>query len=564
MHLRRLTPSWSLLFALLAACEGTPGEPLPLPESCEEVENLRLQPGEGIALHGHAAGLLCVDPPAEDEEYLAVVVAATPDTLPFTATPHNIVRPSGPVAAPEAPRDPIRSSDDLHDRIREIESAELTPLVGTPSDARQPARAPPSPAARIPAVGDFLELNAQAESACADPLYRTGRVEAVSDRAIVVADTENPDNGFTASDFRHFAATFDTLVAPLAEQSFGEPTDLDGNGRTIIFFTIEVNRLTAPGSTGFSAGFFFARDLFPRSEPSGRLQPCEGSNEAEIIYLLVPDPAGSIAGNAQSRSFVAWITPAVMIHEYQHLLNAAVRLHHRQLTDWQERLWLNEGLSHIAEELLFYAASGLAPGGRIDFATLQAQGPSALEAIDRHQRFNLLRLHEFLNDPVRNSPFNQASQGTLPTRGAAWSFLRYAADRRGGDPAEFFRGLVSSPNRGIDNVAGAVGGRETLDEWLADWSTANFASDRIPGVAERHRHASWNFRSVFHEGLALPADPVPIFSLRTDVPFSRELTGGGAAYLRFGVAEGMEGSVAFRSRGGIPPTSLRVTLLRTR
>jgi len=71
-----------------------------------------------------------------------------------------------------------------------------------------------------------------------------GRVVAKSARAIVVADTGNPAGGFTDADYRGIAATFDTLVYPVDVRHFGEPTDLDNNGRSIIFYTRAVNELT--------------------------------------------------------------------------------------------------------------------------------------------------------------------------------------------------------------------------------------------------------------------------------------------------------------------------------
>jgi hypothetical protein len=69
----------------------------------------------------------------------------------------------------------------------------------------------------------------------------------------VVADTLNPAGGFTSEEYRDFGTRFDQLVYPLAVQTFGEPSDLDGNQRVIIFFTRAVNDLTRPGD-GFYVG----------------------------------------------------------------------------------------------------------------------------------------------------------------------------------------------------------------------------------------------------------------------------------------------------------------------
>ena len=566
------TSTLILALSLLAACDSTPSGPVGPPESCDETEPILIGPGESVTLHGSLAGLLCIEGSASAGEYLAIAVAATTNSLlSFTVIPRNTVRVSRPIAAPaRTPQqlhvegllpDDRLPNDRFHLELRELEQRELSHRVRVGGASEDfPRRSPRAP---IPREGDLLQLNAQAANACEEPSYRTGRVEAISERAIVVADTENPSGGFDASDFRHLAATFDTLIAPLAERNFGQPTDLDGNGRTIIFFTKEVNRLTDPGSASFTAGFFFSRDLFPRTD-TPRFAGCAHSNEGEIIYLLVPDPTGEVGGNVQERHFVQHIMPAIMIHEYQHLINAARRLHHLQLRNWEERPWLNEALSHIAEELLFFETSGLEPGGRISFSTLQAAGLQAFQAIDRHQRFNLLRYHQFLEDPEENSPYNDEVQPALATRGAAWNFLRYSADRRGGDQVDFFNGLVSAPEVGIDKLATALGGRPTFDQWLSDWSTANLASDRVARVTEWHRHPSWNFRSLFGPVTGLSRDPTPIIPLTAGSPESRHLTGGGAAYLRFGVGAGEEASLEFRSGDDAPPATFRVTVLRTR
>ena len=103
-------------------------------------------------------------------------------------------------------------------------------------------------------------------------------------------------------------------------------------------------------------GFFYGRDLFPLQAGNG-FPACAGSNYAEMFYMLAPDPAGPVNGNARSTAYVRNSTLGVVGHEFQHLISASRRLYVVQGvggTDWSEDAWLNEGLSHIAEELLFY------------------------------------------------------------------------------------------------------------------------------------------------------------------------------------------------------------------
>jgi hypothetical protein len=88
----------------------------------------------------------------------------------------------------------------------------------------------------LPTVGSIVTLNAQALSACSQANNRAGRVVAVSDRAIIVADTANPTGGYTDDEYRDIAATFDTLTYPLDVEYFGEPTNIGGTGRITLFY----------------------------------------------------------------------------------------------------------------------------------------------------------------------------------------------------------------------------------------------------------------------------------------------------------------------------------------
>ena len=137
-------------------------------------------------------------------------------------------------------------------------------------------------AAVVPAVGDMIRLNVNAVDFCDSADYRDARVVAVTDKAIVVADVANPVGGFTDDEYRSMGVTFDTLVDPVDRAAFGDVTDIDNNGHVILFFTRAVNELTPPGASSIVLGFFYSRDLLPKTAAPG---PCSGSNVAEMFYL---------------------------------------------------------------------------------------------------------------------------------------------------------------------------------------------------------------------------------------------------------------------------------------
>ena len=427
-------------------------------------------------------------------------------------------------------------------------------------------RVPPKNYNRL-AVGDLVRLNARTDAACdtATAEFRTGRVMAVSERAIVVADTANPAGGFTDADYEGFAAAFDTLVYPADVSYFGEPSDVDENKRSVIFFTRAVNELTPANSESYVGGFFFGRDLFPVAANKSENYPgCAGSNEAELFYMLVPDPNGVVNGNRRELAFVKSVTTGVLAHEFQHLINEGRRLYVNNANDFEE-VWLNEGLSHVAEELIYYKVSGLEPRSNIDGTTARST-PRRRDAFNSYQGSNFGRLRAYLTNPEGNSPY--AADDSLATRGATWQFLRYAADRTTGDEAAVFKALANSKTTGFDNMDAVFGG-STLN-LARDWAVAQYADDAGigPNLRSSYTFPSWNYRSVYAAFTDRNGNPLP-FPLRvTAVPTTGSvqvtLVGGGATYLRFASAPAATATVRVSSAVGGPPEPVQMVLIRTR
>ena len=236
---------------------------------------------------------------------------------------------------------------------------------------------PNGPASKItglaatPTVGTLITLNTNGNDACSNRQNAVGRVAAVTKSAIVVADTSSPAGGFTDADYLSFATTFDTLIFPLDTANFGAPFDMDSNGRIVMFFTPAVNKLTPKGAKYFIGGFFFSRDLFPITKTAQVPFACAGSNEGEMFYLPVVDPSKTINEQFAVKATVQTQTVGTLIHEFQHLINASRRIYITDATDFED-VWLNEGLSHTAEELLYQRISGFTPKSDLDLATITA------------------------------------------------------------------------------------------------------------------------------------------------------------------------------------------------
>lgn len=529
--------------------------------------------GEVITTEGSETQLLCLDGGADGAEYLYVpfnasdvqaerlaVEIAGGNVLPPTGLPSPAVVSSGLLRLSAAPN--ARSPDrEFHRRLREFEVRELTPLIPSARAARvdHGVRYTLS-AAEVPASGDTVPLNVpdviDGENLCLDPIQREARIAAVSDHAIIALDTENPPNNITDAEFRSIAETFDALVYPVDTNNFGEPTDLDDNQRVIIYYTEVVNRLTEPDSDSFVGGFFFGGDLFPPDDPNPDLE-CPASNFAEIFYMLAPDPTGEL-GTEFGEDFIRRITVGTVGHEFQHLINASRRIYVNNANSFEE-VWLNEGLSHIAEELLFYEASGLEPRQNIDIETLRS-AERILDAVNTYQVSNLGRFISYLSNPDEESLLGQDN---LPTRGAIWAFLRYAADQEDGPDQPFWFDLVNSTTTGVANLNQVLEDFGAID-LMQSWTVSVYTDDAVPVVPPLFMQPSWNYREILPALTGDAGFPLAVRTLVSGEERTFNLRAGGAAFVRFGVAANSSAILTTTSGGIVPPDELRISIVRIR
>ncbi len=452
---------------------------------------------------------------------------------------------------------PAQEQFDL--RLRRIAQTQLAPLVPAARAAmRSGARFNVIPSSL--SLNQIISLNANGNDPCTNAITIAARVAAISNTAYVLADTANPTGGFSDADYASFATTFDTLINPLDVQAFGTPTDIDHNGKVLIVFTKEVNKLTSRGANGVVGGFFFDRDLFPTATPNQFNFACPTSNVGEMFYVLVPDP-NAVFSDKRTASDVLSLTPGTLAHEYQHLINAGRRLYVNTTSDYPEVVWLNEGLSHIAEELLFYKATGLAPRQNIDLNA--ARGVAT--AFANYQGSNFGRYDEFLSKPPQTSPY--ADNDDLNTRGATWNLLRYLADHKGSSDGSTWSSLVNTPDTGQTNLSHVFGANFLTQ--IRDWATSVF-SDDVPGLSDaRFLEQSWNMRSIF-PGLsngnnqALGKFPLAVIPLSDAQPANLLVNAGGAAYLRFTVPAGGQASIDWTSSGLPVSPFFQFTVVRTR
>jgi hypothetical protein len=412
----------------------------------------------------------------------------------------------------------------------------------------------------VPAVGDLLKLNANALDFCDNPSLRTGRVMAVTDKAIVVADTENPAGGFTADEYRSIGVTFDTLVDPIDRAAFGAPSDIDNNGRVIMFFTQAVNELTPPQSSTVTLGFFYSRDLYPKTTAPG---PCAGSNVGEVFYLLVPDTGGVVNGNKRSKALVTTLSNGTVAHEYEHLINASRRMYVNSVGTAFEERWLDEGMAHVAEELGFFRAAGRSPRTNLDaglFSDPVVSAAYSTFSVNNFRRYALYLARTETQGPIGFDAFDD----DLQTRGAIWSFLRFAADHvAASNENSFWFKLANSKTSGMTNLTAALGAAPNA--LLRDWATSLFLDDNSASVDPRFQQPSWNARSILTG--AGTSTPFPLVTRLLNVDGSAlgtTLVGNGVAFLRFSVSNGQDALLTATSGGQSLPSSVQLSVVRIR
>ncbi len=247
------------------------------------------------------------------------------------------------------------------------------------------------------------------------------------------------------------AEVFDSHIQGRVRAAFGSYADVDGNGKVILLFTPRLN------ASGLAIGFFYPGDLFPASDDLPE------SNEAEILYLGVPEE-GSFNFSADSLS-------ATACHELQHLVNFShVTLPYAgDPNPPLSPIWLNEGLSHLAEDLCGYNTLG----------------------------GNLAFVARFLQRSWEISLTSTSIDGTgdsVERRGAAYLFLRYAMEQAGGvqlgaggglagSGLSFVRALMSPDVLTIDAIAeksiGVRDGARLLWRWWWTMVAANLEHEGL-------------------------------------------------------------------------------------
>ncbi len=537
LHRRRILP---VLLLTAAACSGGDGDTGP------SVPTLTCSPGPAPTVMN--VGEFRILNPAGSEgclrlpgagpsggEYLIAALATTGQvtssgvTIDYAlqgrvSSSVNVPAASGPgIASPllEAWKEPATAAE-FHAMLRQRERA-LAAEPGARLSAGAPDRVSIPP---VVGVKDTFKVCGNTSCTAFKTVIATAKY--VGPKGAIFLDDVVPAGGFIQEDIDTLGLLFDGGVAGTAPNmyqidttAFGRESDIDVNGKVIFLLTDAVNDLSGSCTGGsIILGFFYGGDLLARSGSN------PGSNEAEIFYGLVPNTTG---GCAVSKTFVKQQIAPVFIHEFQHMISFNQHVLARPGVSGEE-VWLNEGLSHFAEEL----------GGR-----LLGNGPGQGAASSRLVQFtipDLLNANDYLLNPEAHFLITPSSStGTLQERGANWLFVRWLADHYSPDSlgTSLTRQLVGTTLLGSANVQSATG--TTMSQLVPLWQLANYL-DNLPGfspVDPRLQYTSWDFRYIYDTLNAQRPDLVSRpYPLRPDSTitgsYSRSgtLRGGSGRHLR--------------------------------
>lgn len=521
-------------------------------------------PGQQLLLQDAARFCLQFGPATGTENYL-IAVQSTSEVItsltPIQVTAVAAGAPTAPVLAEARP--PVARASFASPRaaallgahrraelaLRNWERRRLLPSAGrAPRPGRPTLRTRAGAGAGVGTLavgasalpGDTVVVRVpdlRADDPCAEFITDSTVVRAVGAHALWLEDIHNAPGGYGAPDFDLLSQAFDSPIYPTDVAYFGEPTDLDGNGRVVVVVTHTVNQF-ASGPGGGILGFVFVGDLFPRDF-------CPSSNEGEIFYSIAPDPTGTDPFGPFDRIEALGLIRATLAHEFTHTIQFGRRI---AAGFPPPAIWLAEGQATLAEEVTGHAFEGRAPGRNYGFAVaLNQDDPGSL---DWYSEFfaDLAGYFGYNFSPapskVAGAPEQCSWLDTPPDNGPcvnatrmvylSWSLLRWLSDQYGpgftGGEQGLERALLETPAVGYAAVEAVLG--VPMRTLLAQWSAMLYTDDRVAGLDPRLGLASWNLYDIFELHFAPAARLAPRSRGFASFTESASVRAGSTAYFR--------------------------------
>ncbi len=481
------------LAGAVGCTDGPVSPPPPVTVSCDNPAPISLAPGEFTVIDPVAAGS-CIQLPAApaggaEHLYVALSAAGRETSTGITAGYALTGGAPGELTASEASPLAAAAADlpgagafqaltpaaAFHDRLRRRERL----LAQSPGAAFSANLGAPPAALVPPAPGSQRTFKVCSTTDCTGFVSIAATAQHVGRKAAVYLDNSVPSGGYLQADIDSVGNLFDDYLYPIDTTAFGRESDLDGNGVVVVLLTDQVNKLSGACNAAGSVilGYFFGIDLIPSQN---------GSNAGEIFYGLVPDPGNSSC--TISKSYAKTHLAPTFIHEFQHMIS--YNQHALVRGGLSEDTWLNEGLSHFAEEL----------GARLIPNPLCTDDSGVHNCFSQFAQGDIQNGYRYLRD-VEATPLVETSQstGALAERGANWLFVRWVTDQFSTDTlgTDFTRRLVATSALGSANVAQTTG--VPFPMLVSEWQLANYLDD-LPGfspASPRLQYHTWDLRATY-------------------------------------------------------------------
>lgn len=483
-HSRRL----ALLFTVLAvACGSNPGNDITGPadlSSCTGAATIpiSLAVGQSRTIDvSHQGNCIRLPAASSAQEYVVVaytgygissrsgtsadyalqsIIGSPTAASTFAA---NLGGPAVQLATAASPSTPAQFELNLRRAERELA---MSPLLHLGAVSHPPAVPP--------AVGDKDSFNVCATATCAAFNRISATVKYAGNPGVIYQDDHQLAGAeqLDLADIQQFGALFDNYLYATDTTAFGRESDINNDQHITILMTPAVNNLTSNCTNGRIIGYTFSNDL---------VSFARGSNAREMFYTIATSPATQRC-KAVTRASALSQLPPTLIHELQHMISFNQHVLLRNGND--QDVWLNEGLSHFAEEL----------GWRTVPASQCGDCFSSFAGGD------VSNAYAYLNNPESQyliAP--EAGDATLPERGAAWLFLRWIADHFSADSVlgtEFTRSMEQSSAIGALRISQVTG--VDFPVLVGEWQLANWTDD-LPGFPQDGilTYRTWNFRHTF-------------------------------------------------------------------
>ena len=361
-------------------------------------------------------------------------------------------------------------AEDFHQFMRDME-----PVLARTEDEINPPSQDFKNSVLTPSIGSTREFKVLSTlgsiSAYQTVTARLRRVSSVSYVYVDVTAESRSSKDLSDGDIEALASDFDDVAVPFERRVYGSESDVDGDGHMTLLMTPVLNQFQGTGG-GIVTGFFFPGDVFAPSSSN------PASNQMEIFYTLVPDNKGTYGVPMDHDFTLHNLLPGVLAHEYQHMIsyNQHVLMRHAG----SEEAWLNEGLSHLTEDLTGFG------------------------------RENPSRVQLYLN-AIGTTSVMPSGSPNLAERGGIYLLLRYLYEQSA-NPDQFLSRLLQTSSSGVTNLEAAFQGPSDFNEvgeFLQRWGIAlavsglNISSDPRFNYQARANHP----QTDYFTGICLHCDP---------------------------------------------------------